>query len=65
MLMLQYFYWFQRLFIYLMSRPQNQLYEWMDNPSQWIYVLKMETFIEITDLKWLITAVIFECDRKL
>lgn len=62
--MLQYFYWFQCLFIYLMSRPQNQLwalYITMDNPSQWIglYVLKMETFIKITDLKWLITAVIF------
>lgn len=60
--MLQYLYWFYRLFSYLMSKLQNQMWVYNNekNPLQWISVLKMGTFIEMTDLKSLTYAVIYE-----
>lgn len=40
--MLHYLYWFYRLFSYLMSKLQNQMWVYNNekNPLQWISVLK-------------------------
>lgn len=40
--MLQYLYWFYRLFSYLMSKLQNHMWVYNNekNPLQWISVLK-------------------------